>query len=222
MCEKTCIRRLFSVRFTAMAFFLLIAGRCAHAQSGNRIAFLIGIGDYPAEGGWRPINAISDIPVISDALYSRGFQQDQMIVLRNGEATREGILTAWNAYLLPRVRRGDVVFFQFSGHGQQVADDNGDEVDGYDEAIVPYDSPMRYRAGVYQGENLIRDDELNRLFTDLRRRLGPGGNLMVVLDACHSGTGTRGMAPVRGTDVLMAPDGYIADVAKRPQDGCFI
>ncbi|MBK9337449.1 MAG: caspase family protein [Lewinellaceae bacterium] len=202
--------------FTAL---LLLGISAASAQTGNKFALLIGIGDYPAAGGWQRINASNDIFVISDALRQRGFPDENIFILKDQQATRAGILNIWNTVLLPRVQRGDVVYFQFSGHGQQVADDNGDELDGYDEAIVPHDSPLRYQAGVYQGENLIRDDELNRIFTDVRQRIGPSGNLMVVLDACHSGTGTRGMAPARGTDVAMASDEYKSSAAQRTGDG---
>lgn len=199
---------------------LLLAGHASlSAQPGRKFALLIGIGNYPQEGGWQHINSTNDLAVISDALRRRGVPNDNIFLMKDQQATRAGILNMWKSVFLPRLQRGDVVYFQFSGHGQQVADDNGDELDGYDEAIVPYDSPLRYQAGVYQGENLIRDDELNNLFTDLRGRLGPSGNLMVVLDACHSGTGTRGMAPARGTDVAMASDEYKAAAARRSGDG---
>ena len=198
-----------------LSLFLLAAGGQALAQ-GQKYALLIGIGNYPSEGGWQHINATNDLVVIGDALKKRGFPEGNIFLLKDQDATREGILKAWRQGLLPHVHTGDVVYFQFSGHGQQVADDNGDELDGYDEAIVPFDSPLHYVEGVYEGKNLIRDDELNTLFTDLRRRLGPNGNLMVVLDACHSGTGTRGMEPARGTDIPMASDDYARKVANRP------
>lgn len=186
----------------------------AGAQSGRHFALLIGIGNYPAEGGWQTIHAQHDIQVMTEALQKRGFSSENILVLRDQQATRAGILKAWRDDLLPRIKAGDVVYFQFSGHGQQVADDNGDELDGFDEAIVPYDSPQRFQPGVYQGENLIRDDELNRLYTDLRRRLGPEGNLMVVVDACHSGTSTRGMGPARGAVVRMASPEYEQAIAR--------
>ncbi len=196
----------------------VLTGR-VNAQADRKFALLIGIGNYPPEGGWQRINAPNDLFVMTDALQKRGFLPENIMILKDQYATREGILNVWRQSLLPRVQSGDVVYFQFSGHGQQVADDNGDELDGYDEAIVPYNSPLRYEAGVYQGENLIRDDELNNLFTDLRRRLGPAGNLMVVIDACHSGTGTRGMEPARGTDRPMASDEYVKSAAQRGSDG---
>ncbi|MEQ1746537.1 MAG: caspase family protein [Saprospiraceae bacterium] len=207
-------------RLAVILIVLLFGLPAAEAQSGRKLALLIGIGNYPAAGGWLPINATNDLLVISDALRQRGFSDENIFIVKDEQATQAGIRNVWRTVFLPRVQRGDVVYFQFSGHGQQVADNNGndDELDGYDEAIVPYDSPQRYQPGVYEGQNLIRDDELNDLFNDLRRRIGPSGNLMVVLDACHSGTGTRGMAPARGTDVAMASDGYKNQAASRTRD----
>lgn len=185
----------------------------------QQYALLVAIGKYPPESGWQQINSPNDIAVMREVLLSRGFLPENIISIQDEQATRQGILNTWKAQLLPRVKPGDVVYFQYSGHGQQVADDNGDEIDGYDEAIVPFDSPLRYKAGVYQGENLIRDDQLDTLLTDLRQRLGAKGNVMVVIDACHSGTSTRGMGPARGTIVQMASPEYAAAAAKRPNEG---
>jgi len=199
--------------FMLSAFF--VSGLLpVQTQAQRKFAFLIGIGDYPQEGGWQKIHASNDLTIIRQALLNRGFPAENTTTLTESEATYEGILNTWNQRFVPKLRAGDVVYFQFSGHGQQVADDGNDEADGYDEAIVPYDSPLRYEAGVYTGERLIRDDKLNELFTSLRRQLGPSGNLMVVLDACHSGTGTRGMTPARGTDIPMASPDYVKSTFK--------
>jgi hypothetical protein len=195
---------------------VLAGAPAVNAQADRKFALLIGIGNYPPDGGWKPIHAQNDLLLMSDALQRRGFLSENIFTLTDQAATREGILQAWKKELLARIKPGDVVYFHFSGHGQQVADNNGDELDGYDEAIVPYDSPQAYKAGVNEGEKLIRDDELNRMYTDLRRRLGPKGNLMVVVDACHSGTSTRGMGPARGTIVQMASPEYNLAAAKEP------
>lgn len=220
--RERCFKGQTALLFRSI-FLLLVLVACfsaaALAQPGRKIGLLIGIGDYPAESGWQRINATNDLEIMQAALQKRGFRADSILLLKNEQATRQGILDTWKQELLPRVRPADVVYVQFSGHGQQVADDNGDELDGYDEAIVPYDSPMRYKAGVYEGQNLIRDDEINRLLTDLRRRLGPKGNLLFVVDACHSGTSTRGLGPARGTIIQMASPEYNAAAAKRPGEG---
>lgn len=210
-------KRLKNTLFlSGLIWCMLLSEALAQTQ---RHALLIGIGNYPANGGWRKTNAQNDLALIGETLKTQGFSAENILTLKDSAATQKGILRVWEEQFLPRIQKGDVVYFQFSGHGQQVADNNGDELDGYDEAIVPYDSPLRYKAGVYQGENLIRDDDLNRLFTDLRKKLGPSGHLMVVLDACHSGTGTRGMSPSRGTDQPMASVEHIQAVATRSGDG---
>jgi Domain of unknown function (DUF4384)/Caspase domain len=61
-------------------------------------------------------------------------------VLLNSEVTRDKMremITEW----LPKVSKpGDTVFLYFSGHGSQVPDDNGDEKDGLDEVLSPFDT----------------------------------------------------------------------------------
>ena len=79
-----------------------------------------------------------------------------------------------------------MLVFHYSGHGQQITDDNGDEPDGYDETIVPYDAPMRAEAG-YRGDKHLRDDELARKLLALRAKVGPTGNVVFAFDSCFSG-----------------------------------
>ena len=174
----------------------------------EKVALIIAIGDYPDESGWMKINAANDVPLVKQALLKQGYQEEQIHLLENEKATKQGIVNAFHHLLLPELDQGDVVYFHYSGHGQQVIDNNNDEFDGFDEALVPYDSPLSYLEGVYEGENLLRDEELGQLLNEVRERIGPTGNLLAVIDACHSGTGTRGMSAVRGTDQKMAPKGY--------------
>jgi hypothetical protein len=71
---------------------------------------------------------------------------------------------------------GDSLVFHFSGLGAQVADDDGDEVDGYDEALCPMDA---FQKGP------ILDDEINEVMV---RPLVHGARLHAVVDACYSAT----------------------------------
>ena len=66
------------------------------------------------------------------------------------------------------------LFFNFSGHGTQVADQDGDEEDGFDEALCPSDFDV---AGV------LTDDVLCGWLDSL-----PAHRLFAVCDCCHSGT----------------------------------
>ena len=171
----------------------------------QRHALLIGIGEYPEDSGWQTIHGDNDVPLVKGFLARQGFPEGNIIEMTNEAATKEGILSAMNI-LMRTIQRGDVVYIQFSGHGQQVTDLNGDEDDGYDEAWIPYDAKKEYKACVYEGENHLIDDELYDFFIRMRAILGNRGRLVVVTDACHSGSVTRGIVdeddeiPIRGGD----------------------
>jgi len=182
-----------------------------------RHALVIAVGDYPEATGWRKINAANDVPLITTALEYHGF--DEIHVIQNQEATKEGIIQAFENKLIAKVNEGDVVVIHFSGHGQQVYDNNGDELDGFDEALVPYNAPMKYEPGIYEGQNHLRDDEVGNLLNALQNKLGKEGNVLLVVDACYSGTISRGtdFAESRGTDDKLMPSNYLAKL--NPEKG---
>lgn len=189
--------------------FLLYQGIAV--SQPKKIALLIGCGTYPFASGWSQLSAVNDIQIVKKSLSLQGFSDNHIYTISDSAATRQGILTAIEKKLIDEAQPGDIVFFHFSGHGQQVWDDNSDEIDGYDEAIVPYDSPKMFVKNVYEGAQLIRDDELADLFQKICLKIGKTGQLLILMDACHSGSGTRGNQRYsRGTDVIMASPGYIA------------
>ena len=173
-----------------------------NAWGQSRYALLIGIGNYPEDSGWNKIHGNNDISIIKPTLIRQGFTEDSMVQLIDSSATKENIIKAFDV-LSTRTQPGDIVYIHFSGHGQQITDLNGDEEDGYDEAWIPFDAKKKYEPGVYEGENHLVDDELNTLLTRLRTCVGTKGKIIVVADACHSGSGSRGLPDdtvfVRGT-----------------------
>lgn len=160
----------------------------AYAQTKQ--ALVIGIGEYPDESGWCKIHGDSDIVTITEMLEANGFEHNNIQTLKNEAATKEAIMMAMNN-LIEKASIGDVVFIHFSGHGQQITDLDGDEADGYDEAWIPFDANKAY-TDKYQGQNHIVDDELFDIFNQLRAKVGEEGKIVVVSDACHSGSGSRG------------------------------
>src|SRR5690348_3419601 len=71
-------------------------------------------------------------------------------VLINEEATASNIERWFRSWLIAGTQPVDRVFFYYAGHGSQIADDNGDEPDGKDETLAPYDvDPI-------SGANVIR------------------------------------------------------------------
>ena len=210
-----------SFRFCKSFFIIAILGLCllnsvkSQGQKATKKALLIGIGKYPEQGGWATINSSNDLGLLRESLQAQGFNKENILELSEDQATKANILKMIKVDFTGKLSKGDIAYFHFSGHGQQMQDKNGDEVDGLDECIVPFDSPKKYVEGQYEGERLISDDELNGALTDVRKKLGPNGHLIVLLDACHSGTGTRGSALARGTTEVMASKNYTENLNKK-------
>lgn len=182
-----------------LIFFPLIA---FNAWGQSRRALLIGIGNYPEDSGWSIIHGNNDLTIIKPFLIRQGFSEDSIIQLIDSEATKDNILRAFDE-LLAKSMCGDVIYIHFSGHGQQISDLDGDEEDGFDESWIPFDAKKNFISGMYEGEKHLIDDELNLYFSKLRKRIGNSGKLIIVADACHSGSGSRNLSDddvfIRGT-----------------------
>ena len=200
-----------------LVFILLFAN---NAWGQSRYALLIGIGEYPEDSGWNKIHGNDDISIIKPTLVRQGFREDAIFQLLDSAATKDNILKAFDN-LAARLQSGDVAYIHFSGHGQQVSDLNGDEEDGFDEAWIPFDAKKKYEVGVYEGNNHLIDDELNVIFTRLRVRVGAKGKIIVIADACHSGSGSRGQLDdeiiVRGTGDKFILPRQTSNIIKKPE-----
>lgn len=193
--------------------FLAIAvnGLVCAAQGGQRIALLVGISDYPAKSGWASIGAARDVVLLQDALRKQGFKEEDILVCKDQRADIQGLRKSFKQ-LYEKTSKGSIVYLHFSAHGQRITDDNGDEPDGYDEAIVSLNAPASPERSKRYDLHL-RDDEIGRWVDSIRVKAGPEGDVLIVLDACYSGTGTRsglatGIAPgqkVRGNGKPFGP-----------------
>ena len=161
----------------------------------RKLALVVGIDDYghapgvPEAQQWPTLHgSANDAHALEAELCRRGFDVQ---VLLNDKATAKGIQDAFRHQLIERTRSGkhDVAYFHFSGHGQQVPDDNGDEEDGFDETIVPFDNGGMQDCQTPASCHFIRDDALGQWIGELGKRTD---QIVVSLDSCHSGTATRG------------------------------
>jgi len=181
--------------------FLIFSFLWVFSHAGEKRALIIAIGTYPSSSGWAKISSANDARLMRTVLLKQGFADENITILADAQATKANILSSIEK-LISQSNKDDVVIFHFSGHGQQITDQNGDELDGYDEALIPYDAQKRISAQ-YKGDKHLRDDELNGYLYQLRKKVGPGGDVIFFLDACHSGTATRGQlddAVYRGTN----------------------
>ncbi|MFN8330198.1 MAG: caspase family protein [Saprospiraceae bacterium] len=137
-------------------FLLLVFNyRYAYLGAQTKRALLIGVGKYPAEGGWASLSSANDLQLIKNVLIDKGYKSEDIMALSDENATKSGIKECIEKRLLGAVRPGDIVYLHYSGHGQQKQDFDGDEVDGYDECIVPYDSPKNFKRGSTKAKNSL-------------------------------------------------------------------
>lgn len=210
-CSSPCARANLWTSWTRVLFLMLIAGLLStSAWAQSRQALLVGVASYPTETDWSsPLAAHVDLEILNAALLRQGFEAENIRALK--DPTKRELVQALIS-LAERVESGGVAVFHFSGHGQPVIDVDGDEPTGLDQSLVPSDanrlpgSPWtdeQGELGVYFGQNHLIDDELAGYLEAIRRKLGPEGQLVCVLDACHSGSATRGPGQTRGTPVFM-------------------
>lgn len=162
-------------------------------------ALLVGVDEYQSPDVPPLKGAVNDVRLMRQVLVGKfDFPPANVLVLENRQATRQAILDAIRDHLIAKARTGDVAVFHFSGHGSQMKDaagDEGDEIDGLDETLVPHDSRT---PGIFD----ISDDELNGLLGELARKTK---NVTFIFDSCHSGAAARGGNTVRSIPVDTRP-----------------
>lgn len=142
-------------------------------------ALLVGVNKYKLPGSDLQ-GCVNDVTNVRDVLLKYfGFRVRDIRVLVDGRATKKAILD-WLQWLVKGAAAGDRLLFHFSGHGSQIRDRDGDELkDRMDEILCPHDMD-------WDGTFIV-DDDFKVLFSSLPK----GVRLEVLLDCCHSGTGTR-------------------------------
>ncbi|MBB4725663.1 putative caspase-like protein [Xanthomonas euvesicatoria] len=142
-------------------------------------AIVIGIDDY---AHWPKLEyAANDAQAIASTLTGPlGFPSSQVIVLKDGQATRNNILAAFHDRLGEgRAQTNDRVFVFFAGHGATRRLASGRDL-GY---IIPVDSDPQHLAS-----DAIAMSDLQNIAESLQAK-----HVLFVMDACYSGLGlTRG------------------------------
>jgi len=146
--------------------------------TGRKKAVYIGINYLDSNN--KLIGCVNDARNISE-LFSRKFGFKEYLLLtddtddENLIPNYDNIIKAMN-WLVKDAKAGDSLVFHFSGHGQSVIDKDGDELDGFDESILPSD---------YTKKGRIIDDDIYQLLVE---PLPKGCKLTAIFDCCHSGT----------------------------------
>lgn len=172
------------------------------AKGRGRHALLIGVQDYGSVDRARTLDGpLADVELIAGTLISRlGFRDSEIQRLRDSEATHCAIHRAFRR-LAETVAPGDLVYIHFSGHGARHIQRGrrGDEAEHTDETWVPWGARTDIGASADCPDTHpdlnrfdILDDEINAWLAALD---ATGANVVLVSDACYSGSITRDAAP---------------------------
>ena len=180
---------------------------------------LVGINAYPA-----PINQLSGCLNDIDNAHAyilEAHPDAAVVVLKDADATRANVIDQFRRHL-GQAGGDDVAMFQYCGHGARstaALEFNKFDLDLHDEGLVLVDS--RLRDDTFD----LADKELAILISELAAK---EPHISLVLDCCHSGSGTRDLAAtpaaVRNTTGKFPPrpietylEGQYAAMAKSGQ-----
>lgn len=177
-----------------ISFQGLVASVLCLAASAASIAapraLLVGIGDYALKDADLP-GIDLDIQNMRELTALMGFKPEEVRVLMDREATLARVSAELRTWLRDGVGAEDPVLLYFSGHGTRIPDLDGDEPDGADEVLLMHDAAWipASRGGAASMRNVLVDDELGRILAAI-----PSRRVLVLIDACNSGTATRNVA----------------------------
>ena len=166
------------------------------AAARENYAIVVGVTEYPnlPKNNWL-IGPRNDAVMVGEYLTTRSpvkFEPQNVKLLADDvEGAMEPTLGSIMATLDEvggKLRSGDFLYLQFSGHGfQQTAADPATETDGLDEIFLPKDTG-RWVDRSRGMPNVLTDDAVGAALDRIR---ATGAFVWVVFDACHSGTATR-------------------------------
>jgi len=144
---------------------------------GDKYALLVGINKYSPDLNCDLRGCVNDVEHLRTVLVEQfNFNADNIRVVTDERAIKVNILDRIG-WLIGH--QNSELVFQYSGHGSQIRDRDGDELDdGLDEILCPHDMNWDFP---------LTDDDLGGLF----KHIPESSSLTCIIDACHSGSMTR-------------------------------
>ncbi|MBL8905154.1 MAG: caspase family protein [Rhizobiales bacterium] len=191
----------------------VLLGLLPTASAAKTLGLLVGVADYDASSGIRDLHGPrNDVTIMWRMLRTRDVNPADITVLTDGlpsqpdfppvnDAPRYRAIVNALDELAVRARPGDTAVFYYSGHGiwqpdLDPASEEEPETDGQDQVLLPADvgpyNPLE--DGIKNG---LVDDELGEKLSAIQAK---GALVWAIVDACHSGTVTRGSDVTRSVD----------------------
>lgn len=180
------MKRHFDLPHVIAALLVVVAAlfsaAMSHAQSREaRSALIIGISKYGTPGAETLEGVKHDVISAQRIAEAMGIPASRTVVVRDEQATRDGILRALDKLAAGAAPGGRVLIY-YSGHGARVFDAT---LGGCREALLAYD-----------GQMVSHEDIARRT-----RRIGEvSDKLLVFFDACHS----AGVSTLRGASEALS------------------
>lgn len=154
-------------------------------MSRNMYALLVGIDDYPppVPSLFGCVNDVSAFEAYLQGRVASGEFNLHLRKLTDSQATRQAVVDGFRQHL-KQAGPDDVVLFYYSGHGSQESAPEEFwpiEPDKMNETLVCWDS--RTPDGLD-----LADKELALLIAEVEEK---GAHFVIIMDCCHSGSGTR-------------------------------
>ncbi|KZV61918.1 hypothetical protein PENSPDRAFT_658546 [Peniophora sp. CONT] len=156
----------------------------------NRLfALLIGVDKYQSDQYRNLRGAVKDAENVKAFLLKQQppVSADRIRFLTNKDATSANIIKSIESIGREKaIRRGDPILIYYAGHGSNIPKPNGwPTASPHIQCLAPHDA--RVENGIVEG--VISD----RAFGALLKKLADlkGNKITVILDCCHSGSGTR-------------------------------
>lgn len=171
-------------KLIAIAMFALASAGPVLAASK---ALLIGVGTYQIPNNDLP-GIDLDIANMKHVAQIMGIAPDQTKVLFNEQADYAGVKAALTGWLHDGVGPNDRVLIYFSGHGTRVPDPRPEKAGENDDALVLHDVKLATINGHPGLANVLMGYEFGAELAAI-----PSQHVLVMVDACHSGTATRSL-----------------------------
>ncbi len=154
--------------------------------TARKLALLVGINQYP--GDISLSGAVTDVALQEELLkYRFGFQSSDILTLKNEQATRANIESAFIEHLINQASAADLVVFHFSGYGRCLKWESSEENPLCKNSLVPVDGGLSEASNTSKlGVNDLLEETLWQLLAML-----PTKRAIAVLDTSYTYPGSN-------------------------------
>ncbi|KAE9391513.1 hypothetical protein BT96DRAFT_1024042 [Gymnopus androsaceus JB14] len=164
----------------------------------NLWALVIGIEKYENLVDYERIEGpLADVDGVEDFLNDLGVPEKNVLILRDGDATRKEIISAFETHFIhnEKIPPNSPLLFYYSGHGGRLAapsgwpvlesfDEHNKRLETKVEVLVPSDCTNDCDKDGRPSVHTIPDRTINSLLLSTAQK--HGDNITIILDCCHS------------------------------------